>query len=223
MRTLQPGNYLEIGTLTGDTLASVTCPTIAIDPHFQITQNVIGTKPSCHFFQMKSDDFFKFHNPNLILGRPVDFAFLDGMHRCEFLLRDFLNLEPYCVPNAVVLLHDCVPTEWPITSRVKLAEPSIDPDRSRWWTGDVWKTALALKKYRPDLEMLCLDAQPTGLVLITNLMPTRQKAADYRQMMEFMRSLSKDEITIKELHSRLDLQSTDLIDNEEKITLRFWL
>src|SRR5256885_12302956 len=36
-------------------------------------------------------------------GRPVDLAFIDGMHLFEFALRDFVNLERYCAPGSTIL------------------------------------------------------------------------------------------------------------------------
>jgi hypothetical protein len=44
--------------------------------------------------------------------------------------------------------------------------------RAGWWTGDVWRAALLLKRRRPDLQITTVDAFPTGLVLITNVDPS---------------------------------------------------
>src|SRR4051794_33902788 len=93
---LKPRSYFEVGTLFGDSLAFVTCPSIAVDPGFQLRTSAIGSKTICAFFQMVSDRFFEQHDPKSILGRPIDIAFLDGMHRSEFLLRDFANTERHC-------------------------------------------------------------------------------------------------------------------------------
>jgi hypothetical protein len=37
-----------------------------------------------------------------------------------------------------------------------------------------WRTALLLKRRRPDLAFAALDAQSTGVILITNLDPSSQ-------------------------------------------------
>ena len=56
-------------------------------------EKTIGTKPICAIYRATSDDYFARFNPQAALGATVELAFLDGMHLCEFLLRDFLNVE----------------------------------------------------------------------------------------------------------------------------------
>jgi hypothetical protein len=171
--TLRPAAYFEIGTLGGATLALATCPSIAVDPAFRIDRNVVGSKNVCHLYQLTSDDFFAAHNPQQILARPIDLAFLDGMHHFEFLLRDFMNTELSCHREAVIVLHDCLPTDVFVARREVNDRTYIDlSPHENWWAGDVWKVLLVLKKYRPRLKIVCVDAAPTGLVLITNLDPT---------------------------------------------------
>ena len=55
---LRPETYLEIGTRSGDSLRLASCASIAIDPSFCVSSDVIGTKPACHFYQIPSDRFF---------------------------------------------------------------------------------------------------------------------------------------------------------------------
>ncbi|MEI2423220.1 hypothetical protein V6O07_23320, partial [Arthrospira platensis SPKY2] len=38
-----------------------------------------------------------------------------------------------------------------------------------FWSGDVWKVALILRKYRPDLKISTVATRPTGLTIVTNL------------------------------------------------------
>jgi hypothetical protein len=177
-RELSPRTYLEIGTLHGTTLRLARCPSIAVDPRFQVTDDVIGEKPALHLFQERSDEFFRANDPREVLGAPIDLAFLDGMHLFEFVLRDFINTEPCCHPNSVIAIHDCVPSDPHIAGR-----SSNDPARQRsrhpkWWTGDVWKIVPALREHRPDLAMHIIDCQPTGLVLITALDPQSRVLAE---------------------------------------------
>ncbi len=169
---LKPDSYFEIGTLNGDTLSLARCASVAVDPHFQIKRDVTAHKPALHLFQSRSDEFFAAHSIRQVLGRTLDFAFLDGMHWYEFLLRDFMNTEQHCRPDSVIALHDCLPTDIYVARRdpddhaLKDQSPHVG-----WWAGDVWKVLLILKQYRPDLRMVCVDAPPTGLVLISNLDP----------------------------------------------------
>ena len=98
-QTMRPEAYLEIGTLNGDTLALAKCAAIAIDPCFQVNQAIMGQKSSLFMFQTTSDEFFRSNRASAILGRPLDMAFLDGMHLFEYLLRDFSNTERCCATN----------------------------------------------------------------------------------------------------------------------------
>jgi hypothetical protein len=201
--------YLEIGTLTGATLALSNSPSIAIDPAFQVSTQVIGAKELCLFFQMESDAFFAGYDPKALLGRPIEFAFLDGMHRCEFLLRDFINTERHSSPSGIIALHDCLPVDVPMTDRTQNGTPPALPHRAGWWTGDVWRTVVALKKYRPELRIICLDAAPTGLVLIANLDPTSSRLAEkYQHIVEEMLELDLATVTLTGYLKTAGLRST---------------
>ncbi len=156
--------YLEIGCRDGKSFAPVRSKTIAVDPFFQTEGNIIGPKPALHLFQSTSDDFFDsgFLKRNKI---KLSFAFLDGMHLFEYLLRDFINTEAAAAPRAVIAMHDCVPMDAAMTTR------DIATLTSTAWTGDVWKLLPILAEYRPDLRVEVLDCRPTGLVLVSNLNP----------------------------------------------------
>ncbi len=173
---LKPKTYFEIGTLHGTTFALAKCASLAVDPGFRLSCDVVGEKPACLMYQETSDDFFAKYNPEMLLGQKVDFAFLDGLHHFEYLLRDFMNIEPYCHANSIVALHDCIPTDLHVGRR-NPSDPSRwpSPPHPEWWAGDVWKTLVILTRHRPDLKIYALDAPPTGLVLITNLDPSNNK------------------------------------------------
>lgn len=161
---LTPDCYLEIGTRKGDSLKFASCTSIAIDPEFLLEHEVLGAKPRLHLLQETSDDAFAspfFSETGL---RP-DFAFLDGMHLFEYVLRDFMNVEKLARPGATIAVHDCIPFTH------VMAERDWDKSISKEWTGDVWKLIPALKKYRPDLDLRVMDAEPTGLLVIANLDP----------------------------------------------------
>ncbi len=65
---VQPKTYFEVGTLSGDTLKLASCACVSVDPKFQISSDVLGSKPACHFFQTSSDEFFEKHNVSEILA-----------------------------------------------------------------------------------------------------------------------------------------------------------
>lgn len=222
-RELKPRRYLEVGSLRGDSLILADCPTISIDPKFEIARNVIGTKSQCHFYQMASDRFFESFDPKAILGGPLDMAFLDGMHLCEFLLRDFANTERSCKQNSVIMLHDCVPVESAIAERT-FTKSVIHQIHNNWWTGDVWRTVLLLLRQRPDLHITVLDSQPTGLVCITNLDPQSTAIHDnYADYVKEMHERSLETMGVQTLLDTMGLTSTSVIDSAEKLAKRFWL
>lgn len=178
---LKPRNYFEIGTLHGVTLANAKCTSIAVDPAFRIQTDTIGEKPACHLYQQTSDEFFAEQNLSEIFGGPVDFAFLDGMHLFEFLLRDFINTEKHCGKGSIVALHDCLPLDNYMTMRSPDDPLRLNTAYTGYWTGDVWKIVPVLKKFRPDLAITVLDCVGTGLVLVTNLDPNSTVLADNSQ------------------------------------------
>ena len=227
-QVLAPRTYFEVGTLNGDTLALARCPSIAVDPQFMFNKpeliERIVAKPRLMLFQMGSDAFFAAHDPERLLGAKLDFAFLDGMHRCEFLLRDFANTERYCKPNSIVALHDCLPVEPFMAERTPSAREAASPHRQGWWTGDVWRFALLLKRVRRDLVITALNAPPTGLVLVTNLDPqSRLLTRDYADHVRTMLSWDLEALGIETLFAELEVESTSALQSEEQITARFWL
>jgi hypothetical protein len=220
---LCPKSYLEIGTRWGTSLRLAKCASIAIDPNFAFGSEVLEQKPMCGLFRMTSDDFFAKHDPTVILSRPIDFAFLDGLHRCEFLLRDFANTERHCRTNSVIILDDCIPVELSIAER-NPGVVTIEPHRRDWWAGDVWRTLLILKKHRTDLKITTVDAQPTGLVCVTNLDPRSTQLTDnYSELVSDMFSMSLGELGLPRFFSLINLESTEVLATSEQITARFWI
>jgi hypothetical protein len=186
-QALEAKTYFEIGTASGASLMGIGCHAVAVDPQFQFVLNrdIVGKKPSLLLFQQTSDDFFANYRLNTLYPAPgvVDFAFLDGLHHFEFLLRDFLNTEPYCHRGSVIALHDCVPIA--PSSATRRGHKGIDlttrrevPADPRAWTGDVWKVVRALQTYRPDLKLSFYDAPPTGLCIVQGLDPSNTVLRD---------------------------------------------
>jgi hypothetical protein len=69
------------------------------------------------------------------------------------------------------MLDDCLPVNAEMTERLPKPESRKDAELAAWWTGDVWKLIPILKKYRPDLRVICVDTRPTGTVCVTRLDP----------------------------------------------------
>lgn len=222
---LQPGTYFEIGTETGKSLSLARCASLAVDPDFKLASGrPASNKPLCALYQRSSDAFFASVDPTVVLGQRIDLAFLDGMHLCEFLLRDFANTERFCTPNSVIALHDCLPLDLVMAER---EWPSADrqiTSRKGWWTGDVWRCALLLKRHRLNLRITALDAPPTGLVLVTNLDPDSTFIHDhYASLVEEMHATTLSEVTLAGLHAELNVEPTSALSRFEQIAARFWL
>jgi tetratricopeptide (TPR) repeat protein len=160
---LKPRTYIEIGVSTGDSIRLAGRETICIgvDPQPEIE---FGLPPNVRVFRQTSDEFFMADNVSALLGgAPLDVAFIDGLHLFEFALRDFINLERLCHPDAVILIHDCFPHDRLTAQRERV---------STFWTGDVWRLIPLLKKYRPDLVIHTIATPPTGLGVVRRLDPT---------------------------------------------------
>lgn len=157
-QTLQPRSYLEIGVQAGRSLLLAACPALGVDPMPMVT---VPLPDRITLVRTTSDQFFADQAMDL-LRAPVDMAFIDGMHLFEYALRDFMNVEKYANPNTLVVIDDILPGHPAQAERDR---------RTRAWTGDVWKLLPILRRHRPDLSLLMLDAHPTGLLCISGLNP----------------------------------------------------
>ncbi len=165
---LSPRSYLEIGINTGKGLARSSTRTIGVDPSY-----AIKTEVACdlQLVRATSDDFFA--RADAMAWFPegvVDLAFIDGMHLFEYALRDFMNTEHAATPASVVVLDDMLPRSHAEAARKRVTVS---------WAGDVYKVALVLERYRPDLVVVPLDTAPTGLVLVAGLDPHNTVLTDH--------------------------------------------
>lgn len=223
-RILEPRTYLEIGVDRGDTLRAARCPTIAIDPAFTIDQSAIGEKPECLFYRMPSDRFFETRDPVALLGGKIDFAFIDGMHEYEFLLRDFINVERSCHPKSIIALHDCVPVDLYLARRNRADESlratSVLPGG---WCGDVWKMVLILRKYRPDLKVTAFDSAWTGLITVTNLDPASRVLADsYIEAVAGFAPLDLRDYGVRRFINELNMQDARILMDPARLPRQMW-
>ena len=166
---LEPQTYVEVGVAEGKSLRLVRPGTAAIgvDPAPKID---VELPANARVFRETSDDFFARHDVKAELGgKPVELAFIDGMHLFEFALRDFINLERHSAPGGAILIHDCYPLDAPTSARER---------RTVFWAGDVWRIVAALRKYRPDLKVHTLDSAPSGLGVVTQLDPKSRLLAE---------------------------------------------
>jgi hypothetical protein len=168
-RYVQPRTYLEIGVSRGRSLARVLPQTqvLGIDPQPRL-DGPLGANQ--RIFLETSDEFFARHDVRAELGgRPVDMAFIDGMHRFEYALRDFISVERVCARSSVILLHDC----YPLDARTAQREQT-----TRFWSGDIWRLLLLLRTCRPDLLVHTIATPPTGLGIVLQPDPESHVLAD---------------------------------------------
>jgi hypothetical protein len=157
----RPRSYLEIGINDGLGLARSTTRTIGVDPDFCISAEL-----ACELQLVKatSDDFFA--RADAISWFPegvVDFTFIDGLHLVEVALRDFMNAERLSSPASVILLDDVLP---------RSVSEAARQQHTLLWAGDTYKVTAVLERYRPDLTVVPLDTEPTGMLLVVGLDPT---------------------------------------------------
>ena len=163
----RPRSYLEIGVNDGRSLTLSRVPSIGIDPAFKVTAEI-----TCDVRLVKatSDDFFSRKDPVAHLpGGRIDLAFIDGMHLFEYVLRDFINVERHAAWSSVIVIDDVLPRSVDEAARNR---------HTGFWTGDVYKLTSVLRQYRPDLTLVLLDTQPTGLLLVLGADPTNTTLAD---------------------------------------------
>lgn len=166
--------YIEIGCRSCETFALSRSKSIGVDPFFKAEINFIQNKPSVHMMQMTSNAFFetRFLEKNDI---KVTLSFIDGMHLIEYVLSDFTNLERSSAANGAILIHDCLPYSFSMTTR------DLNNLPPKAWTGDVWKIIPILREYRTDLRVEVLDCSPTGVVVVSGLDPSNDVLENNRQ------------------------------------------
>jgi hypothetical protein len=157
----KPRSYLEIGINDGLGLARSTTRTIGVDPDF-----CISVELACDLKLVKatSDDYFA--QADAISWFPegvVDFTFIDGLHLFEVALRDFMNAERLSAATSVIVLDDVLP---------RSVSEAARRQHTLLWAGDTYKVTSVLERYRPDLTVVLLDTDPTGMLLVVDLDPS---------------------------------------------------
>ena len=164
---LQPRSYLEIGVRGGDSLSLSRCESIGIDPDFTVNREL---RAPTTLMRSTSDDYFAaLGDRSPFEGKPIDFAFIDGMHLVEFVVKDFANVEMRSEWSTVVVLDDVLPRNVDEAARDR---------HTREWTGDVFKIRNVLGSVRPDLSLIWVDTQPTGLMIVLGLDPHNRQLTD---------------------------------------------
>lgn len=164
---LEPERYLEIGIRNGASLSLAKCRAIGIDPAYNITAELDG---DIALFRTSSDEYFSRPEPLAPTGgRPFDLAFIDGLHLIEFALRDFINTERVSTSRSVIVFDDILPRSVAEAARLRHTDD---------WTGDVYSILDILARFRPELTVIPVATQPTGLLLVMGLDPANRVLAE---------------------------------------------
>lgn len=140
--------YLEIGIFNGYTFKNVNCKIKhGVEPGKE------GVIVSGVTHQMTSDQFFDTCNEK------YDLIFIDGLHECSQVIKDFNNSLKHININGHILLHDCNPSD-------ELSQQI--PRASIVWNGDVWKAFVLIKMINPHAFVYDTDH---GIGVIQNHMP----------------------------------------------------
>jgi hypothetical protein len=158
-QNVAPAVYLEIGVQKGRSLDLAKCTAIGVDP-----QPRTSAKANQTIYPCTSDEFFARN-----LKFKPDLVFIDGLHLFEQALMDFINCERICHEDSVIVMDDIFPAH---------PAQALRDRRTQKWAGDVWKVYEILKEYRPDLSILPLDVNPTGLIVISELDPENHYLSD---------------------------------------------
>lgn len=181
------GVYCEIGINLGDSLVlgrdARLC--IGVDPMPRVAAGSFEEPPFV-VVRDTSDQFFAKHASNILQGSKIGLTFIDGLHIFEFALRDFIGAEQFASPDGKILIHDVLPRTELEASRTRI---------TRSWTGDVWRLVYVLRRFRPGLSVEVVDAQPTGLAIISGLDPeNRELVTRYEEVVKYGLSLSSSEM-----------------------------
>jgi hypothetical protein len=155
---IEPRLYFEIGVGTGTSMALATGAAIGVDPISRVT---VDLPERVQIFEQTSDQFFE-EGPVASLTGLLDLVLIDGLHLVEQTLRDFMNVERNAPPASLVVFDDIFPNH-PLQAERRR--------QSTVWCGDVWRMADVLAATRPDLLVLRLNTNPTGLMLVVGLDP----------------------------------------------------
>ncbi|HYH62923.1 MAG TPA: class I SAM-dependent methyltransferase [Solirubrobacterales bacterium] len=159
-RAVEPANYLEIGIRKGMSLGAALEETkcVGVDPAPMVKREF----PNTFIYALTSDAFFADEDVDEVMGGPVELAFIDGLHLFEQVVEDFRNVEAHSAAGSIALFHDTLPLDAVTAGRERVTD---------FYSGDVWKAVMAIRRLRPDLDMVTVPAAPTGLTLVRGLDP----------------------------------------------------
>lgn len=201
--------YLEIGVNRGACFLRIRARyKIGVDPKFILP----GWKRfryclknpwniNNRYYEFTSHEFFE-KEAELLKRRPVDVAFVDGLHTYKQSRQDVLNILQYMKQDGVIVMHDCNPQTESAAHPAESFEHAESLNLPRWtgdWSGDVWKTIAFLRCARDDLRVFVLDCD-YGLGIVTRGIPEDTLSLKEEEIEEMSyKDLEKDRKRILDL------------------------
>ncbi len=205
-------SVLEIGVFDGASLARIPARAVAIgvDPQ---PRALTPLRATTHIFAETSDTFFaRCGAKNVLHEQALSAAFIDGLHLFEQSLRDFINVERLCDPNGTIFFHDT----WPLDGASQTRER-----QTAFHTGDVWRTIVALRFYRPDLDIATVATAPSGLTIVRALDPSSTVLADdYDEIVARYLSMTYESVAA-DLESHLRMIPNDAAALEKRLRRQY--
>ncbi len=144
--------YLEIGVCEGRTFFEVNVRSkVGVDPHFLFDYRARSDENTL-FYDMTSDMFWSTACP---AGLTFDIIYIDGLHRFEQALRDFVSSQGCAHDNTIWLIDDTCPTDFLASlPDFHVARKCRNMLRSRetFWMGDVYKLVFFIHDFLPQLS-----------------------------------------------------------------------
>ena len=157
--TKNTDKYLEIGIEYGYTFSNTHfLHKVGIDPDPKCDTKIAGSE----IFTNTSDSYFENINVRTddvsdnLKQCNFDVVFIDGMHHCENVLRDFNNSINKLTKNGIIFVDDCIPLNY--NEQLKIPRKHFYEKGilkyGEEWTGDVWKFLYhLLKNYKDKIKL----------------------------------------------------------------------
>jgi len=187
--------YLEIGVFVGHNLLQMKAPNIlVVDPFIQVPNWQNNTRDYISYFELTSNEFFEQHS-DLFKDQKIQACLIDGLHTYEQSLKDVLNALDNGTDDCLIIMHDCKPANNAAAQKT-MALARRTEGYNGLWMGDVYKSIIWLRTFRPDVVAFVLDCD-CGLGIVKKGNP------------ETMLSLTEEQIN--------DLEYEDLVENMDDL------
>ena len=134
----QPKVYVEIGIYQAATLN-------AVAQHSELAIGVDINPAAGQYIKAKNAEFVSGTTAELVAlcasrNTVIDFAFIDGDHRSEAVMSDFIGVEKFASKNALILFHDTWPENEDDASDGRCSDSYRVPSLVRERTNGEWSS-----------------------------------------------------------------------------------